>query len=664
MGQTTLVNNTDPVIRVTGFHKRYGRIQAVRGVGLEINRGDIYGLIGPDGAGKSSLMKALAGVLTFDAGEVEVFGVKIDSERNAERIKGRLGLMPQGLGLNLYPELSIEENIDFFARLRLVPEKELTQRKQRLLEMTRLDRFRDRPMKQLSGGMKQKLGLVCSLIHAPELVILDEPTTGVDPVSRRDFWGILAELLREQGMTALVSTAYLDEADRFHRVSLLHEGQVLAEGRPDEIRALVPGTLVSFHAEPQLEALARLNARYPQVLARGAEIYVFVEQAEPSSALREVGETLEGLAVDRLDAAAPELEDVFIALLRRQGGAGREQADVSKASGAEIVSRPAKDVLAIEADNLVRDFGAFRAVDRVSFRVPQAEIFGLLGANGAGKTTVIKMLTGIIRPSEGSGRVAGADMLNAEQAIKERIGYMSQAFSLYQDLTVLENIRLYAGIYGLNKAETKSRTGWIIGMAGLEGFESSLSASLPMGIRQRLALGCALVHRPRVLFLDEPTSGVDPVGRRRLWETIFRLSREDGVTVLVTTHYMSEAEHCDHLALMFAGRVVADASPTEMKQQVEAEAGRLLELETGQPLQALHSLTRNGFPGAAVYGKKIHLLTLEPEAATLEIKRILSAAGIVPGAITPRPLSMEDVFVYRVMALEQQQRQEDGKVSP
>jgi ABC-type multidrug transport system ATPase subunit len=663
MGQTTLVDPLSSVIRVTGFRKHYGRIQAVRGIGLEIKRGEIYGLIGPDGAGKSSLMKALAGVLTFDAGEVTVFGQRINSERSAEQIKGRLGFMPQGLGLNLYPELSIQENIDFFARLRLVSEKDLAQRKQRLLEMTRLDRFRDRPMKQLSGGMKQKLGLICSLIHEPELVILDEPTTGVDPVSRRDFWGILAELLREQGMTALVSTAYMDEADRFHRISLLHEGQVLAKGSPDEIRALVPGSLVSFRAEPQLEALARLNVHYPQVEASGSELHVFVEQAELSTALHEVEDILKGLTVNGLDAATPELEDVFIALLRRQGSAKRDPVEVSKTPEAEVVTRSTTGVLAIEADQLVRDFGAFRAVDRVSFRVPQGEIFGLLGANGAGKTTVIKMLTGIIRPSEGTGRVAGADMRQAGQTIKERIGYMSQAFSLYQDLTVLENIRLYAGIYGLNKAETRNRTNWIIAMAGLAGFESALSASLPMGIRQRLALGCALVHRPRVLFLDEPTSGVDPVGRRRLWETIFRLSREEGMTVLVTTHYMSEAEHCDHLALMFAGRVVADASPAEMKHQVETEAGRLLELETDQPLRALRTLLQNGFPGAAVYGKRIHILSREPEADARQIQKVLSAARIGLASAVPRPLSMEDVFVYRVMALEQLQHQEDEKVA-
>jgi ABC-type multidrug transport system ATPase subunit len=671
MGQATLVDPALPLIQVTGFRKSYGKVEAVRGVELVINRGEIYGLIGPDGAGKSSLMKALAGVLTFDAGEVQVFGIKIDSERSAERIKGRIGLMPQGLGGNLYPELSVQENIDFFARLRLVPEEDLARRKGRLLEMTRLERFQDRPMKQLSGGMKQKLGLICSLIHEPELVILDEPTTGVDPVSRRDFWGILSELLRERGMTALVSTAYLDEADRFHRISLLQDGLVLAQGSPDEIRALVPGTQVFFRAEPELEALARVQARYPQVLARGPEIYVFVEKTEAAAALKDVSDTLKGIEVKSIDTAAPELEDVFIALVRRQVGAGETKVEGShppkdaavKRPEAAIVKQPAKGALAIEAEQLIRDFDSFRAVDRVSFRVPQGEIFGLLGANGAGKTTVIKMLTGIIRPTGGAGRIAGADMREAGQAIKERIGYMSQAFSLYLDLTVLENIRLYAGIYGLNKAQTRLRTDWIIDMAGLAGFESALAAGLPMGIRQRLALGCALVHQPQVLFLDEPTSGVDPVGRRRLWETIFRLSREEAVTVLVTTHYMSEAEHCDHLALMFAGKVVADASPTEMKSQVEAEAGQLIEVATDQPMRAQQSLVQNGFPGASVYGKSIHLFSQEPDADGGQIAKILAADGIGFISAVPKPLSMEDVFVYRVMALEKLQRQKDQKVA-
>ncbi len=284
----------------------------------------------------------------------------------------------------------------------------------------------------------------------------------------------------------------------------------------------------------------------------------------------------------------------------------------------------------------------------------------MLGANGAGKTTVIKMLTGILPPTGGSGQVAGADMQSAGRAIKERIGYMSQAFSLYLDLTVRENIRLYAGIYGLNRHEGAERLAWVLQMAGLSGHERELAGSLPMGLRQRLALGCALVHRPRILFLDEPTSGVDPVGRRRFWEILFRLSREDGVAMLVTTHYMAEAEHCDHLALMFAGRVVADASPAAMKAAVEAEAGHLFELTTDQPAQAVARLAEQGFTQAALFGKRIHILCRQPDQDRQRVEQVLSEAGLELTGFTARALSMEDVFVYRVTSLETKARDQAG----
>ena len=656
-----------PVVRVNGFAKSYGRKQAVKDVHLEIHRGEIYGLIGPDGAGKSSLMKAIAGVLTYDAGTVEVFAQQINSEKAAEKIKGRLGLMPQGLGQNLYGDLSIEENIDFFARIRMVPAKELAERKQRLLEMTRLDTFRDRPMKKLSGGMKQKLGLVCTLIHEPDLIILDEPTTGVDPVSRRDFWAILSSLLRERGITALVSTAYMDEATRFQRLSLMFAGGVLAEGEPDAIVRLVPGTMVTMQSDRQAEAIVRLKASYPQVDAYGVRLRVFVENPDAGLAQAEIEKAIDGISSHDWQTTEPELEDVFIALLRRKnlGEPDADQASpdtVKKPVATATNSNPAgqspadSDAIAIEARGLVRVFDDFRAVDDVSFRVPQGEIFGLLGANGAGKTTVIRMLTGILPPTSGEGQVAGADMRTAGQAIKERIGYMSQAFSLYLDLTVLENIRLYAGIYGLNRRESAERLLWVLEMASLTGHEKDLVGSLPMGLRQRLALGCALVHKPRILFLDEPTSGVDPVGRRRFWEILFRLSREDGVAILVTTHYMSEAEHCDHLVLMFAGRVVADATPAAMKAAVEAEAGQLFELTTDQPVLAIDHLVKEGFPQAALFGKRIHILCPEPERDRQRIEDVLAGAKITATAITASPLSMEDVFVYRVTSLEHQDR--------
>lgn len=600
-----------PLIAARGLVKRYGATLAVNALDLSVARGELFGLIGPDGAGKSSVMKAIAGVLTFDGGELAVFGQSLVSDAACEAAKARLGLMPQGLGQNLYADLSVEENLDFFARLRLVPPDVAAARKDKLLEMTRLARFRQRPMKNLSGGMKQKLGLVCTLIHAPELVILDEPTTGVDPVSRRDFWAILAELLAEEQMTALVSTAYMDEASRFHRVALMHAGQALAVGRPSELLAHAPGCMVTVHTEAQWPALAALRPQFAQLGALGNALQVYADGGDEAQALAAVDACLRpALAADsyQLEAGEPELEDVFIAMLR--------------------------------------DFAEFRAVDAVSFQVQPGEIFGLLGANGAGKTTVIKMLTGILPPSSGVGRVAGVDMRGAGRAIKERIGYMSQAFSLYLDLTVSENIRLYAGIYGLNRARTQARLDWIVDMAGLHGFEDALAASLPMGLRQRLALGCALVHQPQVLFLDEPTSGVDPLGRRQFWDILFTLARRDGVALLVTTHAMSEAEHCDHLALMFAGRLVADASPAAMKRELTAQRGPLWDIRCADPAAALARLRAAGV-AASAYGNRLHLFAREDELHA-RVRPLLGADA----RCQLRPVSMEDVFVERVTALE------------
>ncbi len=657
MGEAALVTplKPAPVVRVRGFYKRYRKHVAVDGVDMEIQPGEIYGLIGPDGAGKSSLMKAIAGVLSFEGGELEVFGVKVDSESTAEQVKSRLGFMPQGLGLNLYHDLSVEENIDFFAQLRQVPAKVLVERKRKLFAMTRLDKFRDRPMKHLSGGMKQKLGLVCTLIHEPDLIILDEPTTGVDPVSRRDFWAILAELLRESGITALVSTAYMDEATRFHNLSLMYGGRVLAAGEPDSIRRQASGSLVELSADPQVEALDRIKIHYPQAEAVGPRLRVFVDDQLPDVAIHTVSDLLSGFAPKDLQSVEPELEDSFVALLRQR----KLVEQVSVINGHDSLGDYSlgDETIAIEAHGLTRDFDGFRAVDQVSFRVRQGEIFGLLGANGAGKTTVIKMLTGILQPTEGEGHTAGADMRRAAQTIKERIGYTSQSFSLYQDMTVMENIRLYARIYGVRRQELNQRIKQVVELAGLQGLEGRLAGKLPMGIRQRLALGCSLVHRPRILFLDEPTSGVDPIGRRRFWDILVHLARVEQVAILITTHYMSEAEHCDHLALMHAGRIIADDSPEAMKQDLQEDAGELLEITVDQPLVVLELLEQTGFEGVALFGKRIHLLAKDTEKAEAQIRTLLTSRNLQLLNIKPHTLTLEDVFVYRIMALEKQERQ-------
>lgn len=644
-------NNAGLIVEATGLVKRYGASMAMDGIALQVCPGEIYGLIGPDGAGKSSLLKAVAGVLAHDAGDLRVFGCLLDSEQACELVKGRIGLMPQGLGQNLYGDLSVEENIDYFGGLRLLSREELSTRKEALLRSTRLERFRDRPMKNLSGGMKQKLGLVCTLIHEPKLVILDEPTTGVDPVSRREFWSILSRLLKEKGITALVSTAYMDEASRFNRVSLMHAGKILASGHPEQIKTMVVGCVIStacVDPAQQMNAVRRLSAQFPQMEVLGQEMRIFVDQADTGVASIAVQQCLHEIPQNMSEVLEPELEDVFIALLRQRKLSG--DAPAKSDDNDTAPHRQADHGPAIEAENLTRTFGEFKAVDQVSFTVPQGEIFGLLGANGAGKSTVIKMLTGILSQTDGKGRVAGADMRTAGLKIRERIGYMSQAFSLYLDLTVLENIRLYAGIYGLTRQQTAERMDWILDMAGLRPFGKALAASLPMGLRQRLALGCALIHRPQVLFLDEPTSGVDPLGRRAFWEVLFRLSREENVTILVTTHYMSEAEHCDHIALMYAGRVVADASPDQLKLDVERQAGKLFEIHTAQAQQALDQLQAAGLTSAALFGARIHVLLTDPEQDLLRVQAALSDMTI--DKIAPKRLSMEDVFVHIVTRLE------------
>jgi ABC-2 type transport system ATP-binding protein len=655
VGEAAVLTDTSaPVVSVTGFSKSYGPVVAVREADLTITKGEMYGLIGPDGAGKSSLMKSIAGVLAYDGGRVEVFGQHVDSEASAEVIKSRLGLMPQGLGLNLSADLSIEENIDYFASMRQVPADQLAERKERFLVMTRLDKFRGRPMKQLSGGMKQKLGLICSLIHMPELIVLDEPTTGVDPVSRRDFWSILSELTRAEGMTALISTAYMEEALRFDRVSLMHQGKVLASGSPEDLVTLVPGTMVELKCPDQIAALGTLRAHYPQVEPRGEWVRVFSPIPDREEARREAAAKLNG-GVTQSRAGAPDLEDVFIALLREQqpeqGGASGTSVETYESPGEDTRGR-----VAIEAKELTRVFGTFTAVDHVTFQVKQGEIFGLLGANGAGKSTCIKMLTGILPPSSGEGQVSGADMRFAGQEIKERIGYVSQAFSLYVDLTVLENILLYAGIYGVPKEMRPERAAWVLDVAGLADRADAKVASLPMGLRQRLALGCALVHQPQTLFLDEPTSGVDPVGRRQFWDILYRLSRQHNVAILFTTHYMSEAESCDHIVLMFAGGVVADAGPEQLEQDLEEEVGQLLEFTTSDPPAALGPVTA-AFPEALPYGSRIRLLSKDQAGDEQRIRGLLAEHGIEVTSVTPRPVSMEEVFVHTVTSLERSQQQ-------
>lgn len=641
------------VVEVRGVEKRYKKTVALRDVSLSVKHSEIFGLIGPDGSGKSSLIRAVAGVQQYYAGSIVVFDQLIDSERSAEKVKDRIGLMPQGLGNNLYAELSVEENIDYFAGLRLVPRDTLCRRKDRLLSMTRLYEFRDRPMKQLSGGMKQKLGLICTLIHAPDLILLDEPTTGVDPVSRRDFWAILTELVHELSMTVVVSTAYMDEAAYMDRLALFMDGKIISQGQEEDIKSLVSGTVVTFRPAGILATTDRVKVELPHVQTMGEAIRVFVPEQSFDAALESVSRVA-SVPVDELTASVPEMEDVLAFLLAEDSSPNASK--LVRPSGQEL-SLPARHPLSssapIQARELVQDFGEFRAVDHVSFEVPNGHIFGLLGSNGAGKTTVIKMLTGLLPPTSGAGSVAGADMHHASQQIKQRIGYMSQSFSLYVDMTAMENLEFYAGVYGLFPRQSRQRIPEVLQMIGLAGYEARITADLPIGMRQRLALGCALIHRPSVIFLDEPTSGVDVLGRRQFWDILIRLAKEDGVAILVTTHYMTEAEHCDSLALMFAGRVVASGTPRQLRNKLQQEVGTPLGLVTSSPLQALRAAQKNGFDRAALFGRSLRILTQHATRDESLLQELLAGNQIEVIATQHESVTMEDVFVHSICTEEE-----------
>lgn len=631
--------------------KCYRKKMAIDNISIDIRTGEIYGLIGPDGAGKSTLMQSIAGVLTYDSGEIHVFDQRIDSEKSAEKIKHRIGFMPQGLGLNLYPELSIEENIDFFANLRGVSAELLAQRKDMLLSVSKLSSFKARLMKNLSGGMKQKLGLVCTLIHQPELIILDEPTTGVDPISRRDFWEMLNRLVMEEGMTALVSTAYMDEASRFHRLSVMHQGNVLEQGSADEIVAKSPGWVVEIETTCVSEVLAQLNTKFETVEQLGRMVRLVVFDQDKNT-IESVLKNLQNSVEMQWHFLPIGLEEFFIQQLKNHSGTAanqlQKQPDLTPKSQTKN-NASGSDAL-IKAENLVRRFGDFTAADQVSFEVRPGEIFGLLGANGAGKSTVIKMLTGILPPTEGAGFVANQNMAHSGMAIKESIGYMSQAFSLYLDLTVLENIKLFGRIYGLSGRKLRERIDWVIQIGHLQSVQDDPAGSLPMGKRQRLALGCALIHQPKVLFLDEPTSGVDPIGRSEFWRILVNLASELEVAILITTHYMLEAEHCHRLALMQAGKVVAYDTPYALKQSLKNRKGEVLSFKVTQPYQALSCLQKAGYKDISLFGNRLQLFSKNIDKTSLEVINLLKNNQIeIKDTIRLQP-SLEDVFVDKIEA--------------
>ena len=535
------------------------KVQALDGVSFAIRPGAVTGLIGPDGAGKTTLMRLAAGLLVPDAGTIQVLG--LDATRESLAVQATLGYMPQRFGL--YEDLSVQENLDLYADLQGVPKNARAERYGELMQMTGLAAFTRRLAGRLSGGMKQKLGLACTLVRAPRLLLLDEPTVGVDPVSRRELWAIVDRLVRAQGMSVLLSTAYLDEAERCAEVILLHQGKILDQGAPGRMKARMAGrtwAISTADTRPR-DVQAGLVGRpgVVDVLVQGDHVRMVTETANAPQDLARL-HSLEG---SDIQSVAPRFEDAFIDLLRERTGAsvhaGTRVDELQRVSGVSEGNVPV-----IQVEGLRRRFGDFWAVDGLTFEVRRGEIFGLLGANGAGKSTTFRMLCGLLPASAGTLRVAGLDLRHAASTARGRIGYMSQKFSLYGNLSVSQNLLFFASTYGLAGTALKERLDWALAEFELEQDAEQLSADLSLGYKQRLAMACALMHRPEILFLDEPTSGVDPLARREFWQRINALARA-GVTVMVTTHFMEEAEYCDRLAIMAAGRILAMDEPAAIK---------------------------------------------------------------------------------------------------
>jgi drug efflux transport system ATP-binding protein len=527
-------------------------VDALRGVSLRMRAGLVMGLVGPDGAGKTTLMRLVAGLLAPDSGRITVLG--LDATSRSLEVQAALGYMPQRFGL--YEDLSVQENLDLYADLQGVPAAARAARYAELMQMTGLGSFTGRLAGRLSGGMKQKLGLACTLVRAPPLLVLDEPTVGVDPVSRRELWAIVYRLVKSEGTSVLLSTAYLDEAERCDEVLLLHEGEALVQGRPAELSARVRGRSFTLNvAGAAKRGLQEALMRQPGVidaLIQGDRLRFVTDGAAPPA---EVG----GL---HPEPVAPRFEDAFVTLLHERGGSRRKQEEQSSSQPDDV----SKDDVVIDVRDAQRRFGDFYAVKDVSFEVRRGEIFGLLGANGAGKSTTFRMLCGLLPASAGSLRVAGVDLRRAAAAARARVGYMSQKFSLYGNLSVRQNVEFFAGAYGLRGARRAAREAWALDEFELRDEAEAASAELPLGYKQRLAMACSLMHEPEILFLDEPTSGVDPLARRAFWRRIAMLARR-GVTVMVTTHFMEEAEYCDRLAIMAAGEILATGTPAEIKRR-------------------------------------------------------------------------------------------------
>lgn len=548
------------LVTIDGLTKRFhNQIEpALRDVRTRIKAGHIIGLVGPDGAGKTTLLRLIAGLLRADAGKVDVAG--LDPVANAKDVRARIAYMPQRFGL--YEDLSVEENLNLYADLRGVVGPERSNTFERLLDFTGLAPFTERLAGALSGGMKQKLGLACALVATPELLLLDEPSVGVDPISRRELWRMVSQLT-DEGITVVWATAYLDEAEKCESVLVLSEGKLIFDGQPADLAARVDGRVYLVEGiEGDRRAVLNRARQHESVLdgtIQASDVRLLLTGTDQLPSLDSIGAG-NGAKLRRI---APRFEDAFIDLI---GGGFRSESPFTAGS-----ERRHDIESAVEARGLTRKFGSFTAASEISFDVRRGEVFGLIGPNGAGKSTTFKMLCGLLKPTSGEARIAGVNLRSAASEARARIGYMAQKFSLYGDLSTMQNLRFFARVYGLSEERQRLMIERMIDSFALADKLDDNSGQLPLGFKQRLSLACAVMHEPDVLFLDEPTSGVDPRTRREFWAHINAMV-SNGVTVIVTTHFLDEAEYCDRAALIYRGKMIALGTPAELKAKAVSPA--------------------------------------------------------------------------------------------
>jgi len=546
------------LISAKSILKSFDGTKAVNGIDLEVHKGKITGLVGPDGAGKTTLIRLMTGLLVQDSGKLNVLG--FDMPKHAKDVQSLIGYMPQKFGL--YEDLSVEENLNLYADLQSLDKKVQQERIDELLNFTSLFDFKDFLASNLSGGMKQKLGLACALIKKPKLLLLDEPGVGVDPISRRELWAMVKALLKED-IGVVWSTAYLDEASLFDDVILLNNGKILFQGKPEKLTDTMKGKVFKIVGvlkdKRKTLKLALLEKSVKDGVIMGNKIKLICESREYLPALEKI--EAENCSYEEEN---PSFEDGFIHIL---GG----NFDGISALSDQMKETPVLEGNLIEAKKLTKKFGSFTATNSVDLGIQRGEIFGFLGPNGAGKSVTFKMLCGLMRPTSGEAKVLGYNLEKSSFNARAKIGYMSQKFSLYGDISVIENLKFFAGIYGLKGKDKENKIESMLTIFHLEKYKKEASKNLPLGYKQRLSLACAVMHDPAVLFLDEPTSGVDPLTRREFWNHIYAMVQK-GMTIMVTTHFMDEAEYCDRIALMYKSKAIALDTPHNLIAQVSEEA--------------------------------------------------------------------------------------------